>query len=142
MGAFAVLLAPYVKKVLAVEESTAAVADARENAAGLDNVEFLLGKTEDVLSRLTESPDAVVLDPPRAGCQPVALQSLVRLAPKRVAYVSCDAETLARDLKFLCQEAYVLEKVVPLDMFPQTHHVECIAFLDLAADSAHQEDSP
>ena len=154
VGTFAVLLAPYVKKVLAVEESSAAVADARENAAGLDNVpldaiaptyagldnvEFLLGKTEDVLLRLTESPDAVILDPPRAGCQPVALESLVRLAPKRVAYVSCDAETLARDLKFLCQEAYSLEKVVPLDMFPQTHHVECIAFLDLAADSSHQE---
>ena len=142
VGTFAVLLAPHVKKVLAVEESTAAVADARENAAGLDNVEFLLGKTEDVLSRLTESPDAVVLDPPRAGCQPVALESLVRLAPKRVAYVSCDAETLARDLKFLCQEAYSLEKVVPLDMFPQTHHVECIAFLDLAATPpARGEDS-
>ena len=58
VGTFAVLLAPYVKKVLAVEESSAAVADARENAAGLDNVEFLLGKTEDVLLRLTESPDA------------------------------------------------------------------------------------
>ena len=79
----------------------------------------------------------------RAGCQPVALESLVRLAPKRVAYVSCDAESLARDLKFLCREAYVLEKVVPLDMFPQTHHVECIAFLHLAAaHPAHQKDSP
>ncbi|PKB64028.1 MAG: 23S rRNA (uracil(1939)-C(5))-methyltransferase RlmD [SAR202 cluster bacterium Io17-Chloro-G2] len=142
VGAIAVLLAPYVKRVLAVEESTAAVADARENAAGLDNVEFLLGKTEDVLSRLMDSPDAVVLDPPRAGCQPAALESLVRLAPKRVAYVSCDPETLARDLKFLCQEAYVLDRVVPLDMFPQTHHVECIAFLELAANSARGKDSP
>ncbi len=132
VGALAVLLAPYVKKVLAVEESSAAVADARENAAGLDNVEFLLGKTEDVLSRLTESPDAVVLDPPRAGCQPVALESLIRLAPKRVVYVSCDPETLARDLKVLCHQAYSLVKVVPLDMFPQTHHVECAAFLELA----------
>lgn len=131
VGTFAVLLAPYLKKILAVEESTAAVADARENAAGLENVEFLLGKTEDVLLGLTESPDAVVLDPPRAGCQPAALESLVRLAPKRVAYVSCDPETLGRDLKFLCQKAFTLEKVVPLDMFPQTHHVECVAFMDL-----------
>ena len=141
VGTFAVLLAPQVKKVLAIEESTAAVADARENAAGLDNVEFLLGKTEDVLLDLTDVPDAVVLDPPRSGCQPVALESLVRLAPKRVVYVSCDAETLARDLKFLCQKAYNLEKVVPLDMFPQTYHVECVAFLRLSADSrlAHKE---
>ena len=131
VGTFAVLLAPYVKKILAVEESTAAVADARENAAGLDNVEFLLGKTEDVLLGLTDYPDAVVLDPPRAGCQPVALESLVRLAPKRVAYVSCDPETLGRDLKILCDQAFSLEKVIPLDMFPQTHHVECVAFLDL-----------
>lgn len=142
VGTFAVLLAPHVKKVLAVEESTAAVADARENAAGLDNVEFLLGKTEDVLLRLAESPDAVVLDPPRAGCQPVALESLVRLAPKRVVYVSCDAETLARDLKFLCREAFSLKKVVPLDMFPQTHHVECVAFLDLAVDSEGLDPAP
>ena len=130
VGTFAVLLAPYVKKVLAVGESAAAVADARENAAGLDDVEFLLGKTEEVLLRLTEAPDAVLLDPPRAGCQPVALESLIRLAPKRVVYVSRDAETLGRDLKYLCQEAYSLEKVTPLDMFPQTHHVECVAFLN------------
>ncbi len=139
VGTFAVLLAPYVKKVLAVEESAAAVADARENAAGLDNVEFLLGKTEEVLLRLTESPDAVLLDPPRAGCQPVALESLVRLAPKRVVYVSCDAETLGRDLKYLCQEAYSLERVIPLDMFPQTHHVECVALLERVADSGRPD---
>jgi len=136
VGTFAVLLASQVKKVLAIEESTAAVADAQENAAGLENVEFLIGKTEDVLLDLTEVPDAVVLDPPRSGCQPVALESLVRLAPKRVVYVSCDVETLARDLKFLCQQAYNLEKVVPLDMFPQTYHVECVAFLRLSADSS------
>ena len=131
VGTFAILLARYVRKVLAVEESTAAVADAKENATGLNNVEFLLGKTEDVLQRLAEPPDAVVLDPPRAGCQPQALERLCQLAPKRVAYVSCDAETLARDLKILCQGTYVLDRVVPLDMFPQTHHVECVAFLTL-----------
>lgn len=137
VGTFAILLAQHVRKVLAVEESSAAVADAKENAAGLDNVEFLLGKTEDVLQRLAEAPDAVVLDPPRAGCQPRALERLCQLAPPRVAYVSCDAETLARDLKILCQGPYELNRVVPLDMFPQTHHVECVAFLTLEkADGA------
>jgi 23S rRNA (uracil1939-C5)-methyltransferase len=129
VGTFAILLAPYVKRVIAVEESSAAVADAKENTASVGNVEFALGKTEDVLGRLTEKPDVVILDPPRAGCQPRALHSLMKLAPPRVAYVSCDAETLARDLRLLCDGPYALERVIPLDMFPQTHHVECVAFL-------------
>lgn len=134
VGTFAILLAPFVKKVLAVEESAAAVADARENlesTGNAQNVEFLLGKTETVLQELEQVPDAVVLDPPRAGCQPPALERLAQLAPRRVAYVSCDAETLARDLKLLCQGPYSVEQVAPLDMFPQTHHVEAVAFLTL-----------
>ena len=129
VGTFAVLLASHVKRVLAVEESSAAVADARENAAGIPNVEFLLGRTENVLGELSIRPDAVILDPPRSGCQPQALTSLVKLAPSRVAYVSCDAETLARDLKVLSAEGFTLDRVVPIDMFPQTHHVECVALL-------------
>ena len=130
VGTFAVLLAPYVKKVIAVEESSAAVADARVNVVGVDNVEFVLGRTEEVLGRLAEIPNAVVLDPPRSGCRPEALRSLLRLAAPKVAYVSCDPETLARDLKLLCDGDYTLRNVVPLDMFPQTHHVECVAVLD------------
>ena len=129
VGTFAVLLAPSVGRVLAVEESSAAVADARENAAGCPNVEFVLGRTENVLGELSVRPDAVVLDPPRSGCQPRALASLVALAPPRVAYVSCDAETLARDLKILCAGGFTIDRVVPIDMFPQTHHVECVALL-------------
>lgn len=129
VGTFAVLLAPHVSRVLAVEESSAAVADARENAAGAPNVEFVLGRTENVLGELPIKPNAVVLDPPRSGCQPQALTSLVELATPRVAYVSCDAETLARDLKVLCAGGYALDRVVPIDMFPQTHHVECVALL-------------
>ena len=129
VGTFAILLAPWVKRVIAVEESSAAVADARQNAAGLENVDFVLGRTEDVLRNLPEKPDVVVLDPPRSGCQPRALEILIEMAPSRVAYVSCDAETLGRDLKILCQGGYQLDEVAPLDMFPQTHHVECVAFL-------------
>ena len=129
VGTFAVLLAPYVGKVIAVEESSAAVADAKENAAGLPGVEFVLGRTENVLGDLAVLPDVVVLDPPRSGCQPQALASLLALSPSRVAYVSCDAETLARDLKILCGGGYFLDRVAPIDMFPQTHHVECVALL-------------
>ena len=129
VGAFAILLSPYAKKIYAVEESSAAVADARENAAGLDNVAFLLGKTEDILADLPEPPDAVILDPPRAGCQPAALAGILNLAPPRLVYVSCDPETLARDLKILCRGGYAIDQIRPLDMFPQTHHVECVAVL-------------
>ncbi|PKB71228.1 MAG: septum formation protein Maf [SAR202 cluster bacterium Io17-Chloro-G6] len=136
VGTFAILLAPSVKKVIAVEESSAAVADAKLNAAGLDNLEFVLGRTEDVLRRLPEKPDVVVLDPPRSGCQSRALESLIEMAPPRLAYVSCDAETLGRDLKILCQGGYQLDEVAPLDMFPQTHHVECVAFLSRSKSSA------
>jgi 23S rRNA (uracil1939-C5)-methyltransferase len=130
VGTFAILLAPYVRRVVAVEESSAAVADARENAAGLENVNFVLGKTEHVLGALAEKPDVVLLDPPRAGCQQEALRSLLRLAPPRIVYVSCDPETLARDLKLLCLGPYLVSSIQPLDMFPQTHHVECVAVLE------------
>jgi 23S rRNA (uracil1939-C5)-methyltransferase len=136
VGTFAILLAPFVRKVVAVEESSAAVADAKENTASIENVEFALGKTEDVLGRLAEKPNVVILDPPRAGCQPQALRSLMKLAPPRVAYVSCDAETLARDLRLLCDGHYTLERVIPLDMFPQTHHVECVALLSYDGPAA------
>ncbi|MCI0894756.1 MAG: 23S rRNA (uracil(1939)-C(5))-methyltransferase RlmD [Chloroflexi bacterium] len=129
VGTFAVLVAPHVKKVIAVEESSAAVADARENLGGLENVELVLGKTEEILPNLEERPDVVILDPPRAGCHPRTLQSLLSLASPKIAYVSCDPETLARDLKILCEDIYVLDQVIPLDMFPQTHHVECVALL-------------
>ena len=129
VGTFAILLAPYVKRAYAIEESSAAVADARENAADIENVEFLLGKTEEALKELPEPPDVVILDPPRAGCQPSALESLMSLHPPRVVYVSCDPETLARDLKALCATKYDVDDIQPLDMFPQTHHVECVAIL-------------
>ena len=132
VGTFAILLAPYVKKVYAVEESSAAVADARENAAGLDNVEFLLGKAEDVMAEvagLTEPPDVVLLDPPRAGCHAEVLHRIIGLNPPRLVYVSCDPETLSRDLKILCNGHYSIDRIQPLDMFPQTHHVESVAVL-------------
>ena len=136
VGTFAILLAPSVKRVIAVEESSAAVTDAKQNAGDLQNLEFVLGRTEDVLRNLPVKPDVVVLDPPRSGCQPRALESLIEMAPSRVAYVSCDAETLGRDLKILCQGGYRLDEVAPLDMFPQTHHVECVALLSRGESSS------
>ena len=141
VGTFAILLAPSVKRVIAIEESSAAVADAKQNAGESQNIEFVLGRTEDVLRNLPVKPDVVVLDPPRAGCQPRALESLIEMAPSRVAYVSCDAETLGRDLKILCAGGYQLDEVAPLDMFPQTHHVECVALLS-RGESTSKPPSP
>ena len=129
VGSFAILLAPHVRQVIAVEESAAAVADARENAAGLGNITFILGKAEEVLKSVRDRPDVAVLDPPRAGCHPQALDHLIQLAPRRIVYVACDAETMARDLKILCSSHYQLERVQPVDMFPQTYHVESVASL-------------
>ena len=129
VGTFAVLLAPFVRRVVAIEESAAAVKDATFNSSEVDNLEFREGKTEEVLGALDVRPDVVVLDPPRAGCQPAALEAVVRWAPRRTAYVSCDPETLARDLRTLVQGGLRVEQIEPVDMFPQTHHVECLATL-------------
>ncbi len=134
VGAFAVLLAGLARRVIAIEESASALEDARQNVAHLTNVELRRGRTEDVLRELVGggpdapgSVDAVVLDPPRAGCEPRVLASLIEAAPRRIVYVSCDPETLARDLKLLARGPYRVEAVQPVDMFPQTHHVECVA---------------
>jgi len=131
VGTFAVLLAPHVGTVIAIEESGPAVEDARHNAEGLTNVEFRLGKSEELLGQLDGPVDAIILDPPRSGCQPAALEAVIAHGPARVVYVSCDPETLARDLRVLVDASpgFDLIDVQPLDMFPQTHHIECVATL-------------
>ena len=132
VGTFAVLIAGRAGRVVAVEESASAMADARVNAEGIANVELRQAKTEDVLMELAEDGiDAVILDPPRAGCAPGTLEALVARPPRRIVYVSCDPETLARDLAVLAAGPFQIESVVPVDMFPQTHHVECVATLRL-----------
>lgn len=131
VGTFAALLAPYAGRVLAIEESSSAIEDAQVNLAPFNNVTIIKGKTEELLGQLGPRIDAVVLDPPRVGCQREALDGLARLSPARVAYVSCDPESLARDLKVLCHGPFQVARVQPLDMFPQTYHVEAVALLTL-----------
>ncbi len=135
VGTFALSLADRVGKVIGVEENGEAIADACLNAdaADLANVELIEGRVEDVLPDLEEGVELAVLDPPRQGCSPEALQALVGLGPTRIVYVSCDPATLARDVRTLLQNDYKLAEVQPVDMFPQTYHIETIALLTRCA---------
>ena len=128
VGVFAALLAGNAHHIIAVEESTAAIADAATNLDGIPNVSIITGKVEEILPTMSDAPDAVVLDPSRSGCQPAALDAILAMQPARLAYVSCNPESLARDLRTLCR-AYRIEWIQPLDMFPQTYHIECVAAL-------------
>ncbi len=132
VGTFALLLARRCDKVIAIEESASAIKDASENLRDVQNVEIRKGKVEDLLPDLAYQVDGLVIDPPRAGCQPIVLDALIQHPVARVVYVSCEPATLARDLRILCHThaTYRLCSVQPLDMFPQTAHIECVAVLE------------
>jgi len=136
VGFFSIELADLVESYIGVEYDARAVRAARRNAAarGRTNGEFMAGKAEelltDVLARFDAAKTTVLLDPPRKGCRPELLQLLRHLRPAQIIYVSCDPATQARDLNTLCAESvYHVAQMVPLDMFPQTAHVECVADL-------------
>lgn len=134
VGTFALMLARRAAKVIAIEESASSIKDARWNLREVENVEIMQGKVEDLLPTLAERVDGLVIDPPRAGCQRSVLDALARNPVRRIVYVSCDPSTLARDLDILCHEyaTYRLRSVQPLDMFPQTAHIESVAVLELS----------
>jgi len=132
VGTFALLLARHADKVIAIEESASAIKDAQWNLRTVSNVEILKGKVEELLPMLGGHIDGLVLDPPRAGCQQAVLDALVQHPVDKIVYVSCEPYTLARDLNILCNHhtTYRLLSAQPLDMFPQTAHIECVATLE------------
>jgi len=145
IGTISLFLAQKAKFVRGVEIVPAAIEDARRNAHlnEIDNVEFFVGKAEEVLPREYEKngvyADVIVVDPPRKGCDEMLLKTILKMQPKRVVYVSCDSATLARDLRFLCDNGYELKKVCGVDQFPQTVHVETVCLLSKLHSDHHIE---
>jgi len=128
VGLFTAQLAPAAGLVVAIEVSAAAVDDLMENTAEFENVQIIEGSLEEALPELDIPFDVAVIDPPRSGIDRHALDALTeRSRPERIVYVSCDPATLARDAKRLIRTGYELREVQPVDMFPQTHHVESVA---------------
>ncbi len=154
IGTISLFLAQKAKQVYGVEIVAPAIADARENARinGIANVEFFVGKAEDVLPEFYERgsagsrdaegmlhPDVIVVDPPRKGCDKKCLETIVKMEPERVVYVSCDSATLARDLKYLCGGGYEVREVGMVDMFGQSVHVETVCLLSKLHADQHIE---
>lgn len=135
IGTISLFLAQQAKFVRGVEIIPQAIENANENARinNITNVEFFTGKAEEVLPREYEKngiyADVIVVDPPRKGCDETLLETMIKMQPKRIVYVSCDSATLARDLKYLCANGYSLTRVCPVDQFGGTVHVETVVLL-------------
>ncbi|MEO7000279.1 MAG: 23S rRNA (uracil(1939)-C(5))-methyltransferase RlmD, partial [Ktedonobacterales bacterium] len=135
VGLFSLFLADHVAHVRAIESQPSAVANARASATlnGVSNVsitEGVLERTLGELRRQRERADIALVDPPRSGCHPRALTEIAALRPRALVYVSCDPSTLARDLRLICDAGYHLTSVQPVDMFPFTAHIECVALCE------------
>jgi 23S rRNA (uracil1939-C5)-methyltransferase len=134
VGTIGLAASPYCGFVTGVELNPDAVRDARMNVKenNVKNARFVCGDAGDFMEELADqggNVDVVMMDPPRAGSSKKFIDSLCRLAPPRVVYVSCNPETLARDLKYLTEGGYAVESIQPVDMFPHTEHVECVCVL-------------
>ncbi|WP_047984794.1 23S rRNA (uracil(1939)-C(5))-methyltransferase RlmD [Ornithinibacillus californiensis] len=135
IGTISLFLAQKAKKVYGVEVVPEAIEDARVNAKlnGMTNVEFEVGTAEEVMPKWKEDglkPDVIVVDPPRKGCDEGLLNAMLEMGPKRIVYVSCNPSTLARDLRILEDGGYETKEVQPVDMFPQSMHIESVAWLE------------
>jgi len=136
IGTISLFLAKSAKFVYGVEIVDAAIQNARENAKlnNIENVKFFVGKAEEIITGEYENGnirdiDVIVVDPPRKGLDKLAIDTMLRLLPKRIVYVSCDSPTLARDLKLLCEKEYELKKLTVVDQFSRSYHTESVCLL-------------
>ena len=135
IGTISLFLAQKAKQVMGVEIIPEAIDDARKNAKlnGIDNVEFFVGKAEEVLPREYEKngtyADVIVVDPPRKGCDIVTIETMLKMSPKKIVYVSCDPATLARDVKILTKKDYMVRKMCAFDQFSHSGHVETVVLM-------------
>ena len=134
IGTISLFLSKKAKAVYGVEIVEQAIEDAKENARlnDVENTRFILGEAETEIPKLYEQgikADVVIVDPPRKGCDIRLLEVITKMSPKKLIYVSCNPSTLARDLKYLVEHGYSVKEVQPVDMFPQTVHVESITKL-------------
>ena len=143
IGTISLFMAQCAKEVHGVEIVPQAIEDARKNAEcnHIENATFYVGKAEEVLPRLYEEEhifaDVICVDPPRKGCDEACLNTIIKMAPKRIVYVSCDSATLARDLKYLCENGYEIRKVRAVDQFGQSVHVETVCLLSKLHEAKH-----
>ena len=136
-GTIGISMAKYVKQVYGFEINESAVKDAIENAKinNIDNIKFFKGDLQNIFrvnldTEKIEKPNIIIIDPPRAGMHKKTILDIIEKKPKKLIYISCNPGTQARDIKELSQNNYELKKVLPLDMFPHTPHVENIAILE------------
>lgn len=132
IGTISLMLAKKAKSVLGVELNPSSIANAKQSALenGLSNASFICGKCQDVISQLIkEQPTTIFVDPPRAGVDKAVINAICSSAIKNIVYVSCNPSTLARDTALLCNQGYSVEKIIPVDMFPSTAHVETIVLI-------------
>lgn len=133
-GTIGIIMSDKAKKVIGAELNSDAVKDANANAIlnNVKNIEFICCDASDFMTELAQSgkhADVVITDPPRAGCSKTFLESLVKLSPEKIVYISCNPNTLGRDLQFLIKNDYNVKKIQPVDMFPYTKHIECVVLL-------------
>lgn len=132
VGTFGIMLNKKFKKIVGIEQSYSAVIDAKSNIKNLDNYEMIIGNSEEIISAIKPKIDLLILDPSRKGCDEKLIQNLILEPVKNIIYISCDPKTLARDLSMLTQNCkYEIRSINPIDLFPNTHHVESISLLTL-----------
>ena len=138
-GTISIYCSSFAKHIIGFEATPSSIHDALNNCRKnkITNCDFILGDVRDQLGdsqkllSLYGKPDVMIIDPPRGGMHPKSIEAILQIEPERIVYVSCNPTTLARDLKVLCEEKYVLTKIQPVDMFPHTAHIEVVTQLQL-----------